>query len=124
MRSAISEISGASEGLNKQNGSFLTLEFTAAEGIENATGLRMKNGFYAIDPDKLDAKTLNATPAGKKLSEYPEGRFFDLIRNCALENFNFESLSSKNNSPLYSFVSKLNANCSIGKVILLFGIMK
>ena len=32
--------------------------------------------------------------AGKKLSEYPEGRLFDLIRNCALENFNFESLSS------------------------------
>ena len=28
--------------------------------------------------------------AGKKLSEYPEGRLFDLIRNCALENFNFE----------------------------------
>ena len=32
--------------------------------------------------------------AGKKLSEYPEGRLFNLIRNCALENFNFESLSS------------------------------
>lgn len=31
------EITGTSEGLNKQNGSFLTLEFTAAKGIENAT---------------------------------------------------------------------------------------
>ena len=31
------EITGISEGINKQNGSFLTLEFTAAEGIENAT---------------------------------------------------------------------------------------
>lgn len=31
------EITGTSEELNKQSGSFLTLEFSAAEGIENAT---------------------------------------------------------------------------------------
>lgn len=32
--------------------------------------------------------------AGKKLSEYPEGRLFELMKNCVSEKFSFESLSS------------------------------
>ena len=32
--------------------------------------------------------------SGKSLTEYPEGRLFELINNCYTENFNFETLSA------------------------------
>ncbi len=40
-----------------------------ADGTDSATGLKMTNGFYAINPDDLTKEQLESTAAGKKLVE-------------------------------------------------------